>query len=176
GERPDVIAALYARKSAEKQLSAAKGEHWPTISAEGNYYLKQNPDSDRDWNVLLTFDLPLFEGGIIEARVRERKALLRSSELNLDLIRRTAVREVRTAYNDFIASAAQVVRLQETVKLTTENYRVQSEDYTRGVVNRLEVLQALQQMHQARRQLQDAQIAAQNQLVRLHVAAGEIEP
>jgi len=173
GERADVLAAIEAERSARKQLSAAKGEHWPTISAEGNWYLKQSPDRDQQWNVFLTVDMPIFEGGIIEARVRERKALVRQSQLNLEYLRRTAVKEVRTAYNNFIASIAQVLRLKEATRISEMNYKVQAEDYKLGIVTNLDVLQALRQMYNQRQELHDSEMEARINLIRLHVAAGE---
>ena len=176
GERPDLLAAIASERAARRQLSAAKGEHFPTISAEGNYYLRQSPDSKQEWNVFLTCDIPLFEGGIIEARVSEKKALVRSSELNLDLIRRTAEKEVRTEYNNFVAAIARVVCLKESFEVFTENFNVQSRDYKLGIVSNLDVLGALKIQHEARRQLLDAETDARVSMVRLHVAAGQRRP
>jgi outer membrane protein TolC len=173
GERPDILAALESERSARRTLSAVKGEHWPTISAEGNYYLKQSPDRDQRWNVFLTFDLPIFEGGIIEARVSEQKALVRQSELNLEQLRRTADKDVRTEYNNFISAAARVLRLIEAEKVNAQNYRVQGEDYKLGVVSNLDVLESLRQWHLTRQRLLDAQMDARVNLIRLHVAAGQ---
>ncbi len=176
GERPDLLAAIANERSARRQLSAAKGEHFPTISAEGNYYLKQSPDFKQEWNVLLTCDIPLFEGGAIEARVSEKKAMVRSSELNLDLVRRTAEKDVRTEYNNFMATIAQVVCLKETVQVATENFNIQTHDYKLGVVSNLDVLEALKLQHEARRQLLNAETDARVNMVRLHVAAGTNKP
>jgi outer membrane protein len=176
GERADILAAIETERSARKQLSAVKGEHWPTINAEGNYYLKQSPDRKQEWNIFLTFDLPIFEGGIIESRVSEQKALVRQSQLNLEQLRRTADKDVRVAYNNFIAAAAQVLRLKEATQISRENFRVQSEDYKLGIVTNLDVLAALRQMYDQRQKLLDAQMEARINLVRLHVAAGETPP
>jgi outer membrane protein len=175
GERPDILAAIQSEISERKQLSAAKGEHWPTISAEGNYYLKQSPDNNREWNILLTCDLPLFEGGAIEARVNEHKALTRSSELNLEYLRRTADKDVKTAYNNFISAVAQQARIQEALKLAEENYRIQNQDYTKGIVSNLDVIDALRQMHELRRRSSDAESDVRINLIRLQIAAGELQ-
>lgn len=176
GDRPDVLAAVESSLSERKQLSAAKSEHWPTISAEGNYYVQQIPDTSRQWNVSLTFDLPIFEGGAIEARVNEHKALVRASELNLELLRRTADKDVKTAYNNFIASIAQNVRVEEALKLSEENYRIQTEDYRKGIVSNLDVLDALRRLYDLRRQHLSTSSDVRLNLIRLHVAAGDLKP
>jgi outer membrane protein len=173
-QRPDILAAIDTQRASEKQLSATKAEHWPVISADANYYLKEIPSSSREWNVGLTFDLPLFEGGAIEARVREREALVRQSKLNLEWLRRTAVRDVRVAYNNFISSVAQKVRLEEARTIADRNFEIQSKDYGRGVASNLEVLEALRRTFEVRRQLLDSEIDSRLNHVRLHVAAGEV--
>lgn len=175
-ERPDILAAIQMGIATRKNLSTAKGEHWPTISAEGNYYLTESPEANREWNILLTADLPLFEGGAIEARVREQKALVRASELSLSQLRRTANKDVRVAYNNFLASAAEAASLQELQRAAEESYDIQQKDYLRGVTSNLDVLQSLTNVHDARRRLLDSQMNARANLIRLHVAAGTIEP
>lgn len=176
GERPDILAAIEAERSATRQLSVAKGGHWPTIAVEGDYYLKQHPQSPLTWDIALTCDLPLFEGGIIEAQVREQKARLRQSTLSLEQIRRESERDVRTAYNDFIAASAQWLRLEEACKISSQNYDLQQQDYRLGISNNLDVLTALRQMEEARRQRYDAEMQMRTNLIRLHVAAGDFSP
>lgn len=175
GERPDLLAATHEKEAASKLLSSSKGEHWPTISAEGNYYIKQIPSNNQEWNLFLTMDIPIFEGGMIEARVNQKKAELRSSELNLENLRRTATKDVRTAYNNFIAALAQVTRLGEATRISEQNYDVQSKDYQRGITSNLDVLDALRQMYDARRHRLDAEMDARINLIRLHVAAGDLQ-
>jgi outer membrane protein TolC len=172
GERPDVLAAVQRERAARKQLAAARGEHFPVISLEGNYFVKEPRSSDREWNFFLTLDVPIFEGGAIEARVRENKALVRQSELNLSQLQRTADKDVRTAYNDFIASVAQFLRLKELVQTSEETYTVQKNDYGRGVSSNLDVLDALRKYEEAERRLLSQEMQARVNLVRLHVAAG----
>ncbi|NUN93212.1 MAG: TolC family protein [Verrucomicrobiae bacterium] len=176
GERSDILAAISAERAAARQLSAAKGEFWPAISVTGDYYLNQHPDRARKWEISLTCELPIFDGGILAAKVSEQKARLRASTLNLDQIRRDAEREVRTAYNDFISSLARWLRLEETCRIAAQAWEMQKKDYRQGVSSNLDVLNALRQMHEARRNRHDAEMAMRANLVRLHVAAGDPAP
>ncbi len=173
GERPDVLATIAEERAAHKRLSATKGERLPTLSLEGNYYLIQDPSLGRDWNVFLTLDLPLFAGGIIEARIREQKALVRASQLNLEQLRRTTDRDIRVAYSNFITSVAQVIRLHEGQKIAEQNYQAQNRDYDLGVVSNLDVIFALRQLSDAKRQLFDAEMETRVNMIRLHIAAGQ---
>ncbi|MDD2706609.1 MAG: TolC family protein [Verrucomicrobiae bacterium] len=175
GERPDILAAIQSERSATKLLSAAKGEHWPTLSATGNYYMKQHPDRGLDWDLALVCDMPLFEGGLIEAKVTEQKARLQQSHLSLDQTRRNTDKDVRVAYNNFISSSVQYVRLREATAIAAKNYEVQQQDYRIGAASNLDVLEALKQKYLMERSLLDAEMAARADLIGLHVAAGVIK-
>ncbi len=177
GERPDLLASIESERAARAQLSAAKGEHWPTVSFDGNYYLY---DSDEiqggQWSAFITVEVPIFEGGSIEARVDENKALFAKSRLDMSQLQREAVRDVRTAFNDFNATIAELARLEEAVRTAELNYRAQKGDYELGVVSSLDVLDALQSLHDVRRDLVSAQVNAHLNLIKLGVAAGTAQP
>lgn len=169
--RPDVMALIAAERAAVKRLSAARAYRWPELSLETNWYAIQDPKSSRDWDVLLRLDVPIFDL-TIEARVMERKALVRQSELNLSELRRAASREVRIAYNDFNAAIAEYLRLQDTIAFANENYAAQKEDFQLGRANNLDVLVALQRLQESYRQLVSAAAGARATMVRLHVSSG----
>ncbi len=171
--RPDLLAAQAETDGSKKILSASKAEHLPGVDVTGSYSLKELPSqNDGDWTVALTMDLPLFDGGLIEARVREKKALVQKSELNLRMLQRTADREVRTRFNDFSTSSIELNRAREWVATARENYQVQQQDYERGVVGYLEVLDSLRRLSDARRKALSTELENRLNWVELHVAAG----
>lgn len=173
GERPDVLALLSDMRAETKRLSAARAARWPTFTFEGNYYTVQSPRAPGDWNMFIVCDLPLFDG-TIEPRISQQKAVVRASELNLELLRRTTDREVRTAYLNFNTSISEYARLKETEEYAAENYAAQLADYQLGRVTNLDVLDALQRLHTARRDSVGADVGARINLVRLHIAAGQL--
>lgn len=172
GERPDILASLSDMHAETKRLSAARALRSPTFTFEGNYYAVEDPRGANNWNMFIVCDLPLFDG-TIEPRISQQKAILRSSELNLEQLRRTTDREVRTAYVNFNASVLQYARLKETEHFAGENYAAQLSDYQLGRVTNLDVLDALQRLYTARRNSVSAETDARVNLVRLHVAAGK---
>lgn len=176
GERPDILAAIAAERAARHDLSAATGARYPVIALDSDYYLQQDPKTDREWSILFTAKLPLFDGFLTESQIKEQKAAVRTSQLNLDELRRTADQDVRTAYAKFNSAAAQVVQLQNAVALASQNYQVQQDDYQSGITSNLDVLNALTQLHDLRRQLLDAEMNVQINLIQLHVSAGQVAP
>jgi outer membrane protein len=173
--RPDILAAIQDQRSARRQLSVAKGELLPDVKASGTYYLSQDPSSQRNYAFTFTIDLPLFDGGLIYNKIREKKALTHTSEIKITELRKTADRDVRTTFSDFNATIAQVAQLREAVSIARENYEAQEQDYKRGVVSNLDLLTALSQLHNTRRSLQEAETNARINLVKLHVAAGNLK-
>lgn len=171
-ERKDLIASLQAIRAARARLESSRGGYLPDVSLDGAYLLNQSPDSGRDWNMTLRITLPIFQGGSTMASVRESKANLKISELQLDRLRRLATYEVRQAYADYTASAAQLLLLRENVETARVAYAVQSRDYGLGVVTNLEVLNALSRYHQARLALARTEALLRINQLRLHVAAG----
>ncbi|MDZ4788799.1 MAG: TolC family protein [Blastochloris sp.] len=171
--RPDVLAAVQSQRSARAQLSAAKGEHFPKVSFEGNYtFYDSDSQRDGDWSGFLTLEIPLFDGGSIEARVDQNKALFTKKKLDLSQLEREAERDVRTTFNQFNASLAELASLREAVKTAELNFQAQQSDYDLRVVNNLDVLDALQTLHDLRRNESAARTDVRLNLIKLYIAAG----
>jgi outer membrane protein len=173
GARPDIMAAAESETAARRQLSASRGEFWPTVTAVGNFLAVEDPERRQEWDILLSAEIPVFDGGLRVAQVQEREALVRSSQLSFSRARRMAESEVRQAYNTLIHSASQYVALQQALKTAQENSEVQKKDYALGRTSHLDVLNALFSYHQFARREKALEAQMQTDLVALQVAAGE---
>jgi len=173
GDRPDILSQLESLRQAERLLSVAKGQLFPTVAAQGNYLASQDPVSNNiDATMVLQISMPIFDGGLILGQIHENKELVRQSALNVEQLKRTADQDTRTAYANFNASVAQVVVLREAAVLAAKNLEAQVDDYRRGVVSNLDVLTALQDYQTARQSLHNANMTTRLNLINLHVAAG----
>jgi outer membrane protein len=173
GARPDVLSQVDSLRQAERNLSVAKGELFPTVTANGDYLFQQDPqNNDVDATMTLQISMPIFDGGLILSQINQNKQLVRQSAINVEQLARTADQDTRTAYVNFNASVAQVVVLREAARYAAKNLEAQVEDYRRGVVSNLDVLTALQDYQNARAQLHNANMQARLDLINLHVAAG----
>jgi outer membrane protein len=173
GTRPDILSQLESLRQAERNLSVAKGQLWPTVSAQGDYLASQDPTSNQiDGTMSLQISMPIFDGGLILGQIHQNHETVRESALNVEQLQRTADQDTRTAYANFNASVAQVVVLREVAVLSAKNLEAQVEDYRRGVVSNLDVLTALQDYQTARQALHNANMQTQLDLINLHVAAG----
>jgi outer membrane protein len=173
GTRPDILSQVESLRQAERNLSVAKGQLWPTVSAQGDYLASQDPTSNQiDGTMSLQISMPIFDGGLILGQIHQNHEMVRESALNVEQLQRTADQDTRTAYVNFNASVAQVVVLREVAVLSAKNLEAQVEDYRRGVVSNLDVLTALQDYQTARQALHNANMQTQLDLINLHVAAG----
>jgi outer membrane protein len=171
--RPDVLSQLESLRQAERNLSVAQGQLWPTVAATGNYLASQDPTSNQiDATMTIEVSMPIFDGGLIIGQIHQNKELVRQSRLNVQQLQRTSDEDTRTAYANFNASVAQVIVLREAAQLAAKNIEAQVDDYRRGVVSNLDVLTALQDYQAARQDLHDANMGARLNLINLNVAAG----
>jgi outer membrane protein len=173
GTRPDVLSQLESLRQAERNLSVAEGQFFPTITAQGDFLSSQDPASNQiDATMTLEASMPIFDGGLIIGQIHQNKELVRQSRLNVEQLQRTADEDTRTAYANFTSSISQVVVLREAALLAAKNLEAQVDDYRKGVVSNLDVLTALQDYQTARQQLHNANMQARLNLINLHVAAG----
>ena len=174
-ERADIHAEKQRVAGASKELIASTRERWPVISFVGNAYPYSDPDDNRIWDMLVKLDVPIFEGGGIDARIEQSRVKERNAQLSAQEIARVADREIRVAYSDVRASREEVDRLKTLLNATKKSYESQRRDYELGVVTNLDVLAAIRDVQNAERRLLEAETSVQRNLVRLQVAAGSLQ-
>ena len=84
-----------------------------------------------------------------------------------------AAQEIRDAYADCEGALARVRALAKALEAIEESYQLQAEEYRRSLVSNLEVLSALKDLQDARRDLIHARFEALRLWWRLRAAAGE---
>ncbi len=172
--RSDLKSTANLALSAEKVSQATTREYLPTISMEGNSYLDQSPDSNRDWDVIFNLKMPIFDSGRIQSRIAEKESQFRSAKLKVSQQQRMVDREVREAFISAQTKRNELSEIKTFVAATEKSYEAQRRDYKEGIVNNLDVLQALQDYRQARRRLIEAEMQAALADVGLQVATGDV--
>ena len=170
--RSDLQGLAELESSAEIQLKAATRERWPSVSLDGNAYVLQDPSNDRDWDITLNLQVPVFDGGRISSRISERELESSRSSLRTAEGRRIAEREIRVSYSNLKAAQATTEKFKNLVTNSEKSYQSQRADYQLGVVNNLTVLESIRQLQAARRQLLSALVDSSRYRVALEVAAG----
>jgi outer membrane protein TolC len=152
--RPDYLAADQQVKAAELQKRAAQAERLPTLGISGDYgAIGTHPDNAfSTWTVNAGVRIPIFQGGKIEADIRQAEAVLAQRKAQRDDLKGRIEQDVADAILDVTAAGEQV----EVAKATTDYAQqtlTQSQDrFSAGVTNNIEVIQAQEALATANQQ------------------------
>lgn len=171
--RPDLKMRELQLEAADKGVSIAKGAHLPNIDLNGNYYFKRFGFFDQiPWDFGFSLSLPILNGGIISSRVAEASSQRMQAELELKKTKRAAIQEIQTLYSTVKADLEQLKELNEARDLNETNFKQQTKEYRNGLVNNLEVLQALTSFEESKRTLDRARFQTKMDYLKLETAAG----
>jgi outer membrane protein len=174
-ERPDLKALREQLLASEESVSVARAGHFPSIDFTGNYYLSRTGvQSSVNWDLGVSFVLPLFQGGIVSARVSEALGRKNERELLLAQGRRSAENQIRSAYETVRAGIEQTDALEQAARIGERNYKAQVRDYHHGLVTNLDVLQALNSFQETKRSLDQVRFQTLSAWAGLQSAIGKI--
>jgi len=145
--RPEIKAMDITVKIAEKSLAIAKAGNKPNLVLAGNYDYK-NPDSSgkeqwgTDWSIILSVNIPLFQGGENIGKVKQAEAQLRQAELGLEQLIKGINTEVRNAFLQMHSSQSLLVSQQENIMEAEEALKIAESRYAAGLITNLEYLDA----------------------------------
>ncbi len=172
--RPDLAARRRSLEAYNYLADVQDHNLWPTVDLSANYYVVRRPlpsPVDR-WDGAIALNVPLYTGGAARAQKDSAYAARSAAALELRLVERQALTDVRSAYEERKYSLLQTVSLTEALALALDNARYQQEDYKLGLVTNLDVLSALNSVLQTRLALSQAKVQENFTLIKLETAAG----
>jgi outer membrane protein len=174
--RPDIEAAKEAFESFRRNVTAARSAFFPSVTLNGNSYTKRSDTYDgNDWDVTLSVNVPIFNGLSDVGQVRQANAQLKEAELRLSQARRRALLEIKNNYAQWQANGRRVAAFEKAVTASEKNYRLQTEDFEKNLVNNLDVLQALEDLQRTRLSLEAAKADERRSYWALKVATGDVK-
>lgn len=173
--RPDVRAAEQAIKVAKSGIVVAQSGFWPTMNLTYSQYThRENFLANVNWDLLLTMNVPLFSGTETIGQVKDSWGLFKQKKLSLSHIRRQAEMEIKQSYQGWRFSREQYRALKEAVASAEKNYKLQSDEYRRSLVNNLDVIAALESLHNTQQNENRAFYQMKQDEARLKVAIGVV--
>jgi outer membrane protein TolC len=147
--RPDLRAAQINLDIQKESLKMAKAQGLPSFSLVGNYgeenpsrYIFGNPKWGDYWNISAMISIPVFEGFLISAKIRQGNSALHQAEIaELDLKERIKL-ELQQALLILKDSLELINSQKENVAQAQEGLRLVDIGYKNGVNTQLEVLDA----------------------------------
>lgn len=177
-----VQAAQVAQQIAQREVERNRAGHLPTVdlvasrgnSAQSNPltgFSAYNTDSTL---VGVQLNLPLYQGGSVNSRVREANALRDKAVADLDNARRTAALNARQAYLGVTSGLAQVKAYEAAKVSSTSALDANKLGYDVGVRINIDVLNAQSQLFDTLQKLSKARYDTLTALLKLKAAAGTL--
>ena len=177
--RPEMRSAAVQKKIAEDQVSVARAAHWPLLTVEGVYARRDEEPSSPFFNEesiygILRLDLPLFEGGLRRAEVREAEARKRQADLSFADVKKTIGLQVAEAYLNVETQKGVLKSLTDQVTFARENFVMVEKQFRFGLASSLDVLDANTLLVTSERELSRARYNYQFAIVQLRRATGSL--
>jgi len=178
--RPDVRSAFNLLRAADRDLAAAISNKYPRLSisasiSTGAYDIE---DLFTDWGRGIAADLlsPLFRGGELNAEVDRAEAVKQQRLYEYGDAVLTAFREVEDALVQEKQQVRSIESLERQVELAVQTNDQLRSEYMNGMSNYLDVLTALDEEQQLRRDLLSSKLELLEYRIALYRAlAGGIE-
>lgn len=161
-QNPSILAQQYQVQASEHNISAARGNHLPTLNATLSYNRSLNdsqysnlsqpgqPNRRNNTALGLSLSVPIFNGGMTHARVKQ--SIYRRDEANdvLEQQRRQIVRGTRNAFRLVVAGISEVDAREQAVISAKSALDATQAGFEVGTRNIIDVLNSQQQLFQAR--------------------------
>jgi outer membrane protein len=182
--RPDVLAALGQVDSAEASLKGARRAYYPVISVSAHAFQNMGAVSSdgRPYsginrpgaNVLLSFSVPIFDGGLRSSQISIARAKVREAEEKLDQTRDSAAEQVVKAHNGLLTSLSEYNAAIVLSEAAHTAYDAALRSYRQGVGTYTDLATEENAVVQAETQVEDARASAHTAAAALAFAMGTI--
>lgn len=179
-QRPDVQSAFYRLKAADRDLASAISNQFPrlTLAASLSSAADNAGNLFEDWALSFTGNLiaPILYGGELSAEVDRVEAVKQQRLYEYGQTVLTAFQEVEDALILEKKQSESIQRIEEQVELARKAYEQLRLQYFNGTSNYLDVLTALDEVQQLRRDLISAKLTRVEYRIGLYRAlAGSFE-
>lgn len=177
-QRPEIQAQHQKMKATALSYSAALGERVPSLVGQADYGLIGDRANSTltTYNVAILLQIPIFDGGQREGRIKEARSLLQQESIRMEGVALQVKMEVRealltatSAQEQFVIAAAGFRASLTELQLARERFAV----LTAG--NNLEVTNAMHSVARARENTVDALFRMNAARVHLARSMGELD-
>jgi outer membrane protein len=185
-ENLNLIAADFARQSAQQEVDIQRSGHYPTIdvTARHNYsedeetafggIIQDEATDSTSTTVMLSVNVPIFSGGGTHARVKEAVYRREATRERYEATRRQVTQQTRDAFQSINADISRVTALKQALVSSEAAYEATLAGYEVGTRNSVEVLTALRNVFAAKRDYAQTRYDYVLDLLRLKQAAGNL--
>lgn len=174
--------AQYNADIATLEIERQRAGHLPTVDLVASvnaqaYNATINSafsGNQRQATVGVAINVPLYQGGFVESKVREAYALQDAARYNLEVARRNALFAAQTGFSGVTSAAASVKAFEQALVSAQTAYESNRTGQEVGVRTNLDVLNTQQNVFQARHDLAQAYFNYLLGVLRLKSAVGTL--
>lgn len=177
-QRPDVLQAEHALRSANANIGAARAAFFPRISLTGAIGTASLSLSDLFtsgsgmWSFMPQISIPIFDTGRNIAALDVSKAQRDIALAQYEKSIQSAFRDVSDALVQRNTLGDQLQAQRALVQATSESYRLSSARFQQGIDSYMSVLDSQRSMYSAQQGLITTRLSRQTNLVTLYKALG----
>ena len=176
---PELKAAVAAMRASEQEVTSAIGEHLPSLSINyfygidaSQYATKTDGINNLGYQVSATLNLPIWNWGATQSRVKQAQLRRDQSKLELSAAQRQAIADLQTLYSEAQLARNQLSLLNQSVDLAQESLRLTTIRYQGGEATILEAVDAQNVLTQARNNFDDGQVRYRVAIANLQTLTG----
>ncbi len=173
-QRPEIQAAETRVQAAKESYDSASKGRLPSLNLGASYGRREEefPPSPPNWNLNLSLNFNLFDGGSIRGGKEVADSQFRIARETLYQTQQSVSQEVAQSYLDLRTAQDQIVSGQAAVASAEENMRLAEGRYRAGVGILLEVIEAQAALTEARANLAKARLSLWSSRYALERAVG----
>lgn len=150
-EHPDILSAKHSVDSAAFNVKEQEGALLPRVSVEGNVSSQFHPvpgvtNRVDSASVFGRLTVPIYQGGIVSAQVRQAKEQLGQARINVDVSRDQIRATVVSAWNNLLAANASIRAAEAGVRAAELAVEGVLEEFRVGQRTRLDILDQQSQL------------------------------
>ncbi|MFH0977355.1 MAG: TolC family protein [Spirochaetota bacterium] len=178
--RWDIKTALETVEQAKARVLSAYGGNLPSIYADATYllYYEKNSTSSggnsRDYYFSMGAELPIFNGGITFAKIKEARSIKRQSELDLSRTIRFAEEDIIDSFQNWVSSKNEYEAFKKALDSAEENYKMVNNEYRLNLVTILDLITSLKSLQTAKDDYERSMLQHKLNRIKLAVAATEL--
>jgi outer membrane protein TolC len=160
----------YQKNYYADQLKVNTSNLWPTIAFQGNYYLKRQPALDPiKWDVALSLDMAIFQGGTEWGLISQTESQLRQVDATYDKTLREQSLQLVQMYGNYQSLLKQHEYFTDAYEQAKKSYQMIKNEYSLGLTNNLEVNQAFAALVENKRRLDANEIQIKSSWIQLKI-------
>jgi len=164
---------------ASQEVERQNAGHFPTLDAVGSYTDTRAGGSPNGFGsdlqnatIGLQLQIPIYQGGLVNSKVREAVANKQKAQEEVEVARRKAELDTRQAYLNLTGSISQVRAYEQALTSSQSQLDSTTLGYEVGVRNSVDVLNAQQQFYSAKRDLLQSRYTYLISALKLKAASG----